>query len=247
MVLAGVPGWHGGNQAGWLEGAGLGLRPDAVVVNFFVGNDVTGLAVKSRVIRGTLYPTTSPQPLRHWLRQSVLFLLFETQVLRPLRNLGADEPPAGRPPDTAPVDADYLYIASQYLPVFRRETTGPMADLWEQAEGHLERIDALCRAARVPWLLVLVPDEMQVDEAVRRQVLARLDLSPRAYDFTAPQRRLAAFAVEHGVPVLDLLPVLKEADAREGRQYVPNDTHWNEKGNATAGRALAGALAPLLR
>ena len=27
-VLAGVPGWHGGNQAGWLEHTGLGLQPD---------------------------------------------------------------------------------------------------------------------------------------------------------------------------------------------------------------------------
>jgi hypothetical protein len=247
MVLAGVPGWHGGNQAGWLESTGLGLAPDAVVVNFFVGNDVTGLAVGGRVIRGTLYPTTSPQPLRHWLRKSVLFLLFETQVLRPLRNRGAVEAEAVRPPDTAPVNDDYLYIASQYLPVFRKEPAGRLAGLWDEAEGHLARIDALCREAGVPWVLVLIPDEMQVDEAVRRQVLARLGENPPAYDFEGPQRRLTTFAWDRAVPVLDLLPVLREAHTLEGRQYLPNDTHWNEKGNRTAGRALARVLEPLVR
>jgi hypothetical protein len=104
----------------------------------------------------------------------------------------------------------------------------------------------MCREAGVPWVLVLIPDEMQVDEAVRRQVLARLGENPRGFDFTGPQSRLSAFAAARGVPVLDLLPVLREAHTLEGRQYVPNDTHWNEKGNANAGRALAGALAPLI-
>jgi len=247
MVLAGVPGWNGGNEAGWLAAAGLDLHPDLVVLNFFVGNDVTHLALGGRVIRGQLYPTTSPQPLRHWLRKSVLFLLFETQVLRPLRNRGAAPPDTTRPADDARVDAGYLRLVSQYVPVFRRDPDRRLEGLWEEAEGHLDRIDALCRGSGVPWVLVLIPDETQVDEDVRRQVLARLELHPRDYDFDGPQRRLAAWAAGRGVPVLDLLPVLREAHRREGRQYVPNDTHWNEKGNRVAGRVLAGFLAPLIR
>ena len=134
-VLAGVPGWHGGNQAGWLEHTGLGLQPDLVVLNYFVGNDVTGLAVGGRVIRGTLYPTTSPQPLRHFLRKSVLFLMVETQLWLPLRHRVS--PPEERipPPDDAPIDDLYLYIASQYIPVFEREPDDRTDELWDESLG----------------------------------------------------------------------------------------------------------------
>ena len=247
VILAGVPGWHSGNYAGWLRGAGLGLDPDMVVVNFYIGNDVTGLSVGGRVIRGTLYPSTSPQPLRHALRQSYLFLLFETQVLRPLRNRGMGDHDPARLPDQTPVNDTYLYIASQYLPVFQAEPDEAMTRLWNETEANLAAIDDLCREADVPWLLVLIPDETQVDFRVRKQVLERLEKDPLAYDFTAPQNRLTAFAERRGFPVLDLLPVLRQAHSREGRQYLPNDTHWNEKGNRNAGRALAKALIPLTR
>ena len=46
---------------------------EKVMVNFFVGNDVTGIPVRGRVIRGNVYPTTSPLPVRNLLRKSQLF------------------------------------------------------------------------------------------------------------------------------------------------------------------------------
>ena len=135
----------------------LGLQPDLVVLNYFVGNDVTGLAVGGRVIRGTLYPTTSPQPLRHFLRKSVLFLMVETQLWLPLRH--RIDPPQERipPPDDAPIDDLYLYIASQYIPVFEREPGRRLARLWDESLAHLDRIDALLFAGPVAYgLIVLV-------------------------------------------------------------------------------------------
>jgi len=248
MILAGVPGWHTGNQAGWLESTGLGLWPSLVVVNFFVGNDVTGLSIGGRVIRGNLHPTTSPRTMRHLLRKSVLFLMFESQVLRPIR-AGAGRPSAEDPaaPDATPVNDTYLYVMSQTLPVFLKEPDDRTAALWTEAEGYLEDIDALCRNAKVPWILVLIPDEIQVDHRVRRQVMAGLNLDPEAFDFTAPQNRLKALVEDRGIRVLDLMPVLSEAHRLEGRQYAPNDTHWNERGNATAGRALAEAIDAVIR
>ena len=247
VILVGVPGWHGGNQTAWLEDRGLALEPELVVVNFFVGNDVTGLAVGGRVIRGNLYPTTSPRPVTNFLRRSTMFLLFETQILRPLRFLGHQAPEKEIPPDDEPVNEYYLSMVSRYLPVYLRKPGRDTLALWDQAENHLKRIDNLCQKAGIPWLLVLIPGEVQVDREIRSQVLKELDLVPAQYDFEAPQRRLKEFAETRRIPVFDLLPALRKAHQAEGRQYVPNDSHWNTQGNATAGRAMAGTLGPWLR
>jgi lysophospholipase L1-like esterase len=249
ILLMGVPGWSTENELGVLEDFGLGLGPDLVLVNFFVGNDVTGLPVRGRVIRGNVYPTTSPLPVRNLLRKSQLFVMFESLVLRGLmRKLKDDETqvPTGNV-GSVPVSELYLKIVPHNLPVFLREPDPRTTALWVEAEGYLRRIDEICRAADVPWLLVLIPDEMQVDPVVRSQALAGLALSGDAYDFDAPQERLNQWARKLDVPVLDLLPVMRAEHRPAARLYVPNDTHWNERGNFVAGRAVAEAISEMKR
>ncbi|MCK9996106.1 MAG: SGNH/GDSL hydrolase family protein [Candidatus Krumholzibacteria bacterium] len=244
ILLMGVPGWSTENELGVLEDFGLGLEPDLVIVNFFVGNDVTGIPVRGRVIRGNIYPTTSPLPVRNLLRKSQLFVMFESLVLRGMmKQLKDDETQA----HTGETESDqvselYLKIVPHNLPVFSREPDKRTAALWVEAESYLNRIDEVCRAVRVPWMLVVIPDEMQVDPVVRSQVLEGLGLSWENYDFDAPQRRLNDWARKHDIPVLDLLPVMRAEHDPAARLYVPNDTHWNKRGNFVAGQAVAEAI-----
>jgi len=250
ILLMGVPGWSTENQLGYLEDAGLDLDPDLVVINFFVGNDVSGIPVRGRVIRGNVYPTTSPLPLRNLLRKSQLFVMFESLVLRRmmrrLKDVKMTKSTENGGPDPVPVSDLYLKIMEQSLPVFLREPEPRTLALWDEAEGHLARIDEVCRAAGVPWLLVLIPDEVQVDAKVRSQVLAGLAVSAGDYDFDAPQERLNRWADAHKVPVLDLLPVLRSEHKPGARLYVPNDTHWNKQGNLTAGLMVGRAIMNVL-
>ena len=63
-----------------------------------------------------------------------------------------------------------------------------------------------------------------------------------ALDRDGPQRRIAAWLAERGIPCLDLLPNLR-AEPREddGRYHLYHlkDTHFIARGNAVVGRALA--------
>jgi len=256
ILLMGVPGWSTENELAVLEDFGLDLEPDLVLVNFFVGNDVTGIPVRCRVIRGNIYPTTSPLPVRNLLRKSQIFVMFESLVLRGMmRKVKNDEALAPAPaekvgsagPGHVPVSGMYLKTVSNNLPVFLRATDPRTAALWTEAEGYLGRIDEICRSAGVPWLLVLIPDEMQVDPVVRSEVLARLEVSADDYDFDAPQHRLGTFGRDRKVAVLDLLPVMRAEHSPTARLYVPNDTHWNKRGNFIAGRAVAEAISDLSR
>ena len=242
ILLMGVPGWSTENQLGFLQSEGLGLEPDLVVVNFFVGNDVTGIPVRGRVIRGNVHPTTSPLPVRNLLRKSQLFVMFESLVLQGMMKKARGEEPAPAPAENAPVSDIYLKIVDQNLPVYLREPDQHTEALWTEAIGYLEGIDAACAAAQVPWLLVLIPSEIQVDPDVRSQVLARLGLSANDYDFDAPQQRLVSWGDARQVAVLDLLPDLIHEHRPGDRLYMSNDTHWNRRGNKVAGIRVAGGL-----
>jgi hypothetical protein len=91
-------------------------------------------------------------------------------------------------------------------------------------------------------VLLLIPDEVQVDPDVRAAVMRSLHRSPDLYDFELPQRRLQDFAGARGIRVLDLLPRLRAEHRPDARLYIPNDTHWNELGNRVAGEALGESL-----
>lgn len=242
ILLMGVPGWSTENELGYLMDQGLDLEPDLVVVNFFVGNDVTGIPVRGRVIRGHVYPRTSPLPVRNLLRKSHLFVMFESLALRRMvARIRGDQ--AGAPaPLEAPVNDLYLKIVDQTLPVFARDPDDRTASLWDEAEEYLQAIDSACRLAGVPWLLVLIPDEVQVDSKVRSQVLEGLGLTPDQFDFDAPNNRLNSWAATNQVPVLDLLPVMRHEHMPGFRLYIPNDTHWSQRGNLAAGMMVGWSI-----
>ena len=90
-------------------------------------------------------------------------------------------------------------------------------------------------------LLVLVlPDQSQVDDALWEQVRAARPDGSRL-DRDLPQREIARFCAEHAIECVDVLPALRAAD-RGGRTYHLRDTHPNARGNEVIGRELARAL-----
>jgi hypothetical protein len=78
-------------------------------------------------------------------------------------------------------------------------------------------------------------------------VLARAGFQASEFDFTLPQKILADYARERGLPFIDLLPPLLAAEQTQGRTYKPRDTHWNRLGNRVATGAIADAMAPILK
>ncbi len=262
MVLMGIGGYTPENELGLLESQGLGLDPDVVVLNFFVGNDVTGLTMPGVVCRGQLYYLGSNRPWLHVLRQSRMFLLAESVYLTKIKRRIMENQFAERAPDPAstadeqggadvgeneesdaPISPAYLQIQRKRLPVYLRQAPRQIERQWRRVDDILCDFDCLCREAGVPWILHVIPSEIQVDESVRDEVLDRLGLCPDAYDFDLPQQRLLAISDEHGFTLHDPLPTLRVLSDTGGRLYAPNDTHWNVLGNRVAGEMLADAVA----
>ncbi len=96
-------------------------------------------------------------------------------------------------------------------------------------------------AAGGRFTVMLIPDEYQVSESLRRVVLERLGTLPEDYDLRQPQDVALEWCESTGIDCLDLLPALDQA-SRDARQYKPRDTHWNYAGNALAARVLLDHL-----
>jgi len=269
LLRAGLGGFSPEHYVGVLRSLLPRVDADGLVLCLYVGNDITSIAVRGRVLRGELYYQGSASPARALLRRSEMFLVLEKAFLARGGERAAallvgrggggsreegDVPKAGgsaRSTESAASSAHTMELAASYLlttrgqlPVFARTPDARTARAWRRVEACLQTFDDLCREADTPWRLVLIPSELQIDRDVRQRVLAALgrgdnDRDP-AFDWDAPQRRLKAWAAAQGVPTLDLLPVLR---ARPERLYLVNDTHFNRVGHRVAGETLAEWLA----
>ncbi|MCK4410146.1 MAG: hypothetical protein KAW67_08675 [Candidatus Eisenbacteria sp.] len=257
MVMMGLGGYSPENALGLLRATALDLSPDLITLSFFVGNDVIGIPIRGRVHRGRMYFIGSSRPVLNVLRKLRIFQLAEKAIRESGSILAQRQLTEGQDTwaevETRNADEkeaaiwsytweDFVTIQSRRLPVFLGHPHRRTLELWEEAEGYLLEFDRLCREAEVPWILHLVPSEVQVDPEIRRLVLEALSLPEEAYDFDAPQRRLHDFAEAHGITIADPLPQLRAEHSRDDRLYIPNNTHWNVKGNRLAGEILAAAV-----
>lgn len=87
--------------------------------------------------------------------------------------------------------------------------------------------------------VAILPDEYQVNDALWEELMRHVDPARHVRDH--PQRMLLPTLRELGVPTLDLLPILRQAEA-DGRTYHLRDSHWNARGNRVAGDAMAAFL-----
>jgi len=147
---------------------------------------------------------------------------------------------------TEGISRGYLRFISKQLPLYTLADDPDIAELWQLLEAELTEFDAACRGADLPWMLLVVPEEIQVDRGLRLRALDKLDVKAEAYDFGRPQKLLAAFAADRGVPVLDPMPLLRDLQRQDSRLYIPENFHWNERGSLAAGSELAAAITEMV-
>jgi len=210
----------------------LSYAPDLVLVNVFVGNDITEIMATPRHLdprQNSLYLllTRSERLLREkWRRTRDL-------SPAPLDRLGAG----------ALSETSFRELEGNRLAVCLKAPPADLEKKWQRALTYLDWIIDACRKAGVPVAFVLIPDEFQVNPAVLADALSSSGAALDDLDLELPQRRLQRFCTERGVPCLDLEP----AFAIESDTYAPRDTHWNARGNYLAAEKIAAWLAEVLR
>lgn len=237
VLNAGVPAYSTRHEAAWLRKFGLGLSPDAVVVGFFVGNDPWENAGEEvhTVVDGELVVKDARRArsaLRRLYNRSHLYRLLRGLPSR-LREVLGGEPALER---------GYHRLERKRMGVC---ATGGAAATWEAgwrvSREKLAEVRDLVTPA--PVVVLVIPDEFQVDASLRVAVLRRYDMDPAGYDWDSPQRRVARICEELGLERVDVLEECRRRTAAGERLYKPLDSHWSEAGNLLAARRLAASAA----
>jgi hypothetical protein len=231
------------------------LEPDAVVVGFFVGNDF----VDNRQVDSALSPPegglagglASVSALVRVVRNTIRVRRAAPNARGVGGGLGAGVAKPGEPvpgyaeafePDRPTFGhRDFVAIEARRMALCLRSQEPEFNRLAHMATAVLLDLAAEVEATGARFIVMIIPDQYQVDDELVDEILRSEGRSLEDYDLDRPQRELSAVLGAAGVQVLDLLPELRCA-ARIGAVYRPRDTHWNDRGNRVAADALAERL-----
>jgi len=230
------------------------LEPDVVVMAFFVGNDFIDHQGDCGVFGG------GDRGLSGRLA-SVSALYRATRNLR--RVLSAGGEPAGRqrsgstPAPGQPIPGyreafdpnrptfnreHFVAIEAQRMTLCLRSEEEAFREVADRTAGVVIDLATEVRHAAVRFVVMVIPDQYQVDQGLVEEVLSSTGTRIEDYDFDRPQRVLGKALESEGVEVLDLLPIFRRASSGDAL-YRPQDTHWNRRGNEIAAESLADFLA----
>jgi lysophospholipase L1-like esterase len=223
----------------YLKERGLALDPDLIIVGLFAGNDLdhdlahehawprvddAGLPLR---IENTLfrvdegYWVSRTRVLRYRLpvvRNSHLAQLLVSALKRTRRG--------GAP-----------MLFNRWI--YRREYADRTLQVVEKVENLLAATAGLAEERGIPIVFVIIPAREQVYP--ERYDFSRYPFMD-GHDLDKPQRILKRFLDDRGLVSFDLLPTFREASG-DASLYYDVDQHWNGRGHALAGRAIADSLA----
>ena len=221
VLNMGIPGTGPREYLAVLLREGLALKPDMVLLSFFVGNDFSD-SHKRRL-------------KQRWFTHSyVLSLLRYIFTTGSIYNPALAQNEKNYCDDCALFDpATYLRVEASRSSIYLEEDQTWKNQL-RDTMFYLKEIQKICRSRRIDFEVVIIPDEVQVNHALQSQVRSTLpgDLQKK-WNSSFPIDQLTAALRKEGVDYIDLHPAFVEASKTQ-TLYKPRDTHWNIAGNRLA-------------
>lgn len=231
VLNGGSNGWSTANELIYLAKEGVRYEPDVIVVALYVGNDITDNFRRVAAARDAeradlaLRGTDPLEAGRKVLRLSTAYTLLESGVLAKLPQPAAaedDSEAAIRPPPKTNADA---------------------SEAWAITESLLDRVNQVARSQGASLVTMVIPSLDQVVADPAGADPDDEDAKDELPGFEDPQATLAAIADRLGVPLLDLLPPLRQQTARSReRLYYRINSHFTAAGHALTAEELYGFL-----
>ena len=251
VINLGVPAWGPHEERHLLETYGIRFSPNLVLLNFFVGNDIQNkrgndiYLPEILVVAGQSYYVHSNGNWMHDTVGSDRWYLYHN--LNYLLRAGraqlwkmAERQDRG---DGVPLAslATYLRGIHERSDIYVKEDTPYFAHHWNRTQATLEAIRNFLETRGIRFLLVVIPDPVQLDREVQTKYLTAFGQTPEQFDFEKPQRLLHAWSSAHGVAMVDLLPAIKH-HGRTAELYFANDVHLSAPGHALAAKTILPVL-----
>lgn len=249
VINGGVGGYGTDQEALFLDREGWKYSPDLLLLSFTIDNDVNdnaskgycrampdGMAACAPPGHGSLgrQMLISAKAFLQAHYQTYFFLEQRTSRLYAVRlalqKLGVTEYK----------NAEALQRrVSMPLSLFLRHEPPDVTQGWTLTQSILTSITESARRHAVDVMIVLVPAEVQLDDAAFAAAVREVGLTPADFDLRRPDVRLEQFAEAHSIPIVDVVDEFRARQAG-GERLVQG--HWNSRGHAVVADAVVDAL-----
>ena len=219
LINMGIPNMGPRDYLALLIDEGLELKPDRVILSFFIGND--------------LDPNEERTLLSHsYVASFIQFIIalnksYEGRIIHAGSSYYDDRPQ---------MEYETFLKLQAYRSKNFRDTEN-FRNNFDYSVAFVRQIKEICDRRGIELLVVLIPDELQIDNQLRMAVIKDLDANPADFDFSLPNQLLAEEFARHNINYIDLLDDFRSASV-EKRLYKPQDTHWNIAGNELAAEII---------
>jgi hypothetical protein len=194
---------------------GLKLKPNMLLLSFFVGNDFFDCLNAERKWHSYLFATS----FLYYL--ATLWHNYEGIVVHGKRDYCDDCPTFD--------EKTYLQIEGERSFVFIEGNKLFIKSL-DSALNYLSSINDICKKEHIEFIVVIIPDELQMDRVLQNEVIdayyPKLDRSK--WNIALPNTMLSDRLQKLGIKSIDLY---SSFSTKSERLYRPRDTHWNIAGN----------------
>jgi hypothetical protein len=232
VLNMGIPGTGPKDYLSLFVREGLNLKPDMLLLSFFIGNDFTDSLKREK----------------GWYNYSYVTSLIYYLITIKSKHEGIVVHGKGDYfDDSSTFDKEtYLNIEKKRSFIFLEGNAYFIKSL-NAALHYLSLINDICKKQNIEFIVVIIPDELQINNALQKEVVdifyPKLDKSK--WNITLPNQMLGDGLDKLGIKYIDLYPSFSERSGE--RLYRLRDTHWNIAGNQLAANVLTERLVTYLR
>jgi hypothetical protein len=229
VINTGVGGWNPFEYAQYYEYYGRWFDPDIVILGFFVGNDILNIdkGFRNTAILGR---RVSREKAAGQLVMLKVWLHVHSHLARLVMRRPNDVESEGSDCDDFP---DFILSLMRERETNYREDFPEIRNKAERAIWQLLRIKKRTDEQGIPLLVVVIPDETQINSALRKLVFT----NSHDYDVDMPQSLLKEWFDREGIQALDLLPTFRADD-----RCLYRNTHWTPEGHRLAAERILGQV-----
>lgn len=226
VINAGVIGYGTDAEFYYLEEWGFKLKPDLVIVGFYIQNDIEDVmigALNEYTVKDgylfDLYKHNKREKKKNFLKKhSRAYEFIMDRVDNLLTKIGVKK----NSPGNLELPLDMKFYLKKYPPELEKAM--------DKTKGFLKGIDSLAKQLGGKTLICLIPDKNQIWEGFWIKELRRYKENLAEYSMTRINDELANFAKENKISLFDLLSSQQEYE-KEVDIFLPQDPHWNKEGH----------------